>query len=110
MKHELPKYSILTKKSVLDIDCNKEDYEKEFNEIIEEQDKILPYSGICLIHFFNSAFFNESTEEMTINDAIECLAIKDGVDLVQFENKNKGFVAYYNTKINGFEIIKGEQK
>lgn len=105
----IPNYKILTSKSVLDIPFD-ENHETEMENLIREQESMYGDCNIHTIHFFDSAFFNESTEEMTINDAIECLAIKDGVDLVQFENKNKGFVAYYNTKINGFEIIKGEQK
>lgn len=57
-------------------------------------------------NFFDSPFFDECTEYMNIYDAIQCLAIKDGVDLVQYSNKNYGFVAYYNGNVNGFEVIK----
>lgn len=103
-----PNYKVLTSKSVLDIPFD-ENHETEMGNLIREQESMYD-CDTHTIHFFDSAFFNESTEEMTINDAIECLAIKDGVDLVQFENGNKGFVAYYNTHENGFEIIKGEQK
>ena len=42
---------------------------------------------------------------MDIDNAIEHLASKDGVDMVQFSNGNYGFVAYYNGKVNGFEVI-----
>lgn len=111
-KYNLPKYSRLTKKSILDIDYNKEDYEKEIEELIADQDKQLKVFGyenndedMHLIHFFNSAFFDEKTREMTIYDAIQCLAIKDGYDLVAYENGNKGYIAYYNTHKNGFEIL-----
>lgn len=58
------------------------------------------------VHFFNSRFFDESYNEMNIYDALENLAIKDGVDLVQYENGNYGYVAYYNGNRNGFEILK----
>ena len=58
-----------------------------------------------LCHFFDSPFFDEDTNTTSIPEAIECLAIKDGVDLVQFSNGNYGFVAYYNGYKNGFEII-----
>lgn len=50
-------------------------------------------------------FFEERTEEMSVDVALECLAIKDGADLVQYENGNYGFVAFYNGRQNGFEII-----
>jgi len=97
------KYSILTKLNVAD-DCPEELY--------EEQQAKLEIFGIddkeYTCHFFNSVFFNEQTEIMTVNDAIECLAIKDGVDLVMYDNGNIGYVAYYNGNENGFEIIDRE--
>ena len=40
-----------------------------------------------------------------VNDYIDKLAIKDGVNLVRFENGNIGFVGVYNGYENGFEII-----
>lgn len=109
--YELPRYSRLTKESVLNI-LDTEDYETEIDKLIEEQHEKLKifgyedtYESMHLIHFFNSVFFDEQTREMTIYDAIQCLAIKEGYDLVSFENGNKGYVAYYNTYENGFEII-----
>jgi len=42
---------------------------------------------------------------MCYDDAIQHLAIKDGYDLIQFENGNYGYVAYYNGIENGFEIL-----
>ena len=111
MKYELPRYSRITKRSALNIP-DTEDYETEIDKLIEEQNEKLKifgyedtYESMHLIHFFNSPFFNEKTKEMTIDDAIQYLAIKDGYDLVSFENGNKGYVAYYNTYENGFEIL-----
>lgn len=85
-------------------------YENEPEDIVREQEEkrnILGLSnGSYICHFFNSVWFDESYREMDIDDAIENLAIKDGVDMVQFSNGNYGFVAYYNGKVNGFEVIR----
>lgn len=115
---KLPKFIILTEKSILDIPYeNDEQHEKDSQELVAEQDKILESmmykrnSKECyLIHFFNSAFFDEMNTSGTIDDAIEYLAIKDGIDLVQFENGNIGYVAYYSGNYNGFEIVRDRYK
>ena len=97
---EMPRYVVITKNQV---------YESEPEKIVEEQEekrKLLGLDGdhyVC--HFFDSPYFNDSTEETSIEDAIQRLAIKDGYDMVQFQNGNYGFVAYYNGIVNGFEII-----
>lgn len=111
---KLPKFKILTSKSSLDIPYDTdEQYEHDCLELIDEQDKILAglifkrnFTESYLIHFFDSVFFDESHTVMTIDEAIEYLAIKDGVDLVQYANGSIGFVAYYNGNDNGFEIVR----
>ena len=96
----LPRYTIITKSKV---------YESEPEDITKEQynkREVLGLNGNSyLCHFFNSGFFNEYYEACSIDESIQRLAIKDGVDMVQFENGNYGFVAYYSGEINGFEII-----
>ena len=79
---------------------------------VDEQDKILEEFGFSrtnrteyLCHFFDSVFFDEQITEVSIDEAIEALAIKDGVDIVKYNNGNIGFVAYYNGNVNGFEIF-----
>ena len=93
-------YTIITKNRV---------YESEPEDIVNEQrekEKVLGLDGDSYIcHFFVSCFFNENTVVESIEDAVQSLAIKDGVDLVQFSNGNYGYVAYYNGCANGFEII-----
>lgn len=97
---KMPKYVIITKNQV---------YESEPEKIVEEQEekrKLLGLDGdhyVC--HFFDSPYSNDFTEETSIENAIQRLAIKDGYDMVQFQNGNYGFVAYYNGIVNGFEII-----
>ena len=93
-------YTIITRNRV---------YESEPEDIVREQEEKRNILGLnnknYICHFFDSVWFDEETIEMDIDDAIEHLAIKDGVDMVQFSNGNYGFVAYYNGKVNGFEVI-----
>ena len=102
--YQMPKYVIITKNQVYESES-----EKIVEEIVEEQEekrKLLGLDGdhyVC--HFFDSPYFSDSTEETSIEDAIQRLAIKDGYDMVQFQNGNYGFVAYYNGIVNGFEIV-----
>lgn len=112
---KLPNFKILTKKSVMDIPYeNDKQYTSENEKLVKEQNEILKDKGFDLsklynIHFFESRYTYDSTSDMEIDNAIQCLAIKDGCDLVQYENGNYGFVAYYNGIENGFEIL-GERK
>ena len=109
-----PKYKIITNKSVLDIPYeNNKQYEKDCTVLVEEQDEILKANGFEFdkrykIHILDSHYSNETYINEEINEAVQYLAIKDGVDLVQFENGNYGFVAYYNGYENGFEILGSE--
>ena len=93
-------YTIITRNRV---------FESEPEDIVREQEEkrntLGLNNGSYICHFFGSPWFDEETIEMDIDDAIECLAIKDGVDMVQFSNGNYGFVAYYNGRVNGFEVI-----
>ena len=93
-------YTIITRNRV---------YESEPEDIMREQEEKRNILGLnnknYICHFFDSAWFDEETIEMDIDDAIQCLAIKDGVDMVQFSNGNYGFVAYYSGETNGFEVI-----
>lgn len=40
-----------------------------------------------------------------LDDMIDRLPIKDGVDLVQYDNGNLGLVAYYNSRTSYLEIL-----
>lgn len=67
-------------------------------------------SKTVIFHYFDSAFFDEYVElgEMTereLSDRADALAIKDGIDVVRYDNGNYGIVAYYSGNINGFEVI-----
>lgn len=111
----LPSYNVITGVSVMDIPYeNDKQYERDCIELVEEQNAILKEYKIYFdrkykVHFFNSAYTNDAIRNMDIGYAIQCLAIKDGADLVRFGNGNIGFVAYYNGIENGFEIL-GERE
>lgn len=102
--YKLPKYKIITVGNV---------YETALDDLYEEQKTKCAELGIdtsfegkkVKIHIFDTPFGDECITEMNIYDAIEGLAIKDGVDLVQYENGNYGFVSYYNMKKDAFEIL-----
>ena len=105
---KLPKYEILTVKTCYNIG----DTEEERMSLVNEQNETLVSLGYNLnktyrVHFFESYYSNETTDCGSIDDLIQQLAIKDGVNLVKFETGKIGFVAYYNGVENGFEIIGG---
>ena len=102
-----PDYEILTSKTVYNI--GETDEERE--ALINEQNAVLESLGydfatVYDAHFFNSSFFDEQTVCDDMHSLIDRLAVKDGVDLVRFENGNVGFVAYYNGEVNAFEILR----
>ena len=109
-------YEIVTKRKLYDYCGLSESEEEKFREeLIKEQSEFLAKeitTKNVILHFLeDSAYLNESYEYVSKEDIegeIQCLAIKDGVDLVRFSNGNLGFVAYYNGHENGFEIIPTE--
>lgn len=98
----LMRYRIMT-------DCQIADSEPEI--VLAEQDQKKALFGLrddqtYICHFFDSKFMNEKTEKLTLDDALQYLAIKDGADLVMYASGNYGYIAYYNGIPNGFEIIR----
>lgn len=55
-------------------------------------------------HFGNGITYFRADIDSVL-DEVQCLAIKNGVDLVQFPDGNYGFISYYNSKRDGFKII-----
>lgn len=112
----IPNYTVLTDKSVLDIPYEDESqYSEACISFFENQVKKFEENGfdyhnkVYEVHFFNSVFRDESIEDCEIDDAVQCLAIKDGADLVRFDNGNVGFVSYYGCHKDAFEILKEEE-
>lgn len=114
MKPELPNFKVLTRKSVLDIEYkNETQHERDCSELVKEQNEILEKKGFKFnksykVHFYDSHYTNDFTTDMDLEYAIQCLAIKDGCDLVKYDNGLYGYVAYYNGYKNGFEILESE--
>ncbi len=113
---KMPPYTVITQKKVWDrVHGVYTSDDAEMEMIYEEQQEKLKELGFKYhdwshdykVHFFDSVFFDEETTYMMLYDAVAALASKEGIDLVQFENGNYGFVAYYNENENGFEILEG---
>ena len=102
---KIPKYDVLTRMSTL----TTEDKEK----LAEEQNLLfralfLDMSEDVIYHTFDSTFSEDERDEGNLSEydyQIQGLALKDGVDLVAFENGNIGFVSYCNGHKDAFEII-----
>lgn len=107
------KYTVLNKMSVMDIPENI--YETEIERHNEETDDILSENGIVMTgayantryacEFWESKRSETETRVVTIYDAIEMLALKEGTDVVEYEDGNIGIVGYCNRWENGFKIL-----
>lgn len=112
-KKDIPTYEVLTVKNVSEKTEISEELEEQYTEdLYEEQEAKLSKLGyeddgttLYVIHFFNTYFSDNRVDTATIYDATQELAIKDGADLVEFNNGNIGFVSYYNGHVDAFEII-----
>lgn len=111
LEKNLPDYTVLTELNVDGYLDHDEDADEYGEAMVEEQRKKLEelgydYLDTCyVIHFFDSHYSIDAVTIDEIHEAIMSLAIKDGYDLVMFENGHPGYVAYYNGCANGFEII-----
>lgn len=85
------KYTILTKESVR----NTENHEA----IFAEQESIIDFNKE-----YDVVFDDGRVESGSLNEMFDALDIKEGVDLVRFEDGNRGFVAYYGRESGWFKI------
>lgn len=113
------KYTVATKKGLWDIvrECMTEQEElkeqTDREKLIEEQDNILKQAygkswfvePFYMIRHKSDWIKEEYAVFWDIDDAINCLAIKDGADLIRFENGNLGYVAYYNGMKDIIEFV-----
>ena len=88
-------YTVITPHSVRDLN------ESEPVAMIQDEiEAIIPLNDVYAVQFENGETLIDS-----LLSASECLAIKDGVDLVRFDNGNLGLVAYYNDYTDALQII-----
>lgn len=115
-RKEYQEYEIVTKRKLYDYcDIPEEEEERFRTELWEEQMEVIEReisTKNVIIHFLEDTHFCDDCYEYAakkeIDEYIQYLAIKDGVDLVRFSNGNLGCIAYYNGHKNGFEIIQTE--
>ena len=98
-------YKVLTQKSMYDFN-----EDKDIEAIVEEQNRILEEHGLKNdgVTSYVVMFDNFRYCETTIDDAIQCLALKEGSDLVQYPNGHLGYIGWYGTvppRNNCFEIF-----
>lgn len=100
----MKRYNVLTKSSVLDIDtCN----ETALANLYEEQSSLIP-DGFYIIHVLEDEHFCSERYFVTtspIDISGETLAVKEGCDVVRWENGLPGFVGYYNLLETGIEVL-----
>ena len=109
-------YEIVTKRKLYDyLEIPETEEEKFREELWAEQLQFVAKeitTENVIIHFVeDTAFCDDCYEYVSakeIDEQIQCLAVKDGINLVRFSNGNLGFVAYYNGNENAFEIIPTE--
>lgn len=104
------KYTVLTELNVFDSFSHDSDYDEYISQMVNSQYGVLASIGFddTYSKAYCVRFNNERTYNMTIDDAIQSLSLKEGADLVRFENGNIGFVGYYGdipTERNCFEIL-----
>ena len=91
------KYIIITKNK-----ANENTPEDVINEQYEKREVFGLNGSDYICHYFSSDIYRSVPD---IDEAIQYLNIKEGYDMVQFDNGNIGFVAYYDGVANGFEVI-----
>ena len=99
-------FRVITSKSIYDI-CDDDEEGSKLQALVDEQDEILKSRGFGRNNGYSELL--KSSEGYGYNDideALQCLALKDGADLVEFESGNLGYVGYYHGfDENWFEII-----
>lgn len=110
------KYKVLTSVDALEIssdDYTDEELDEVYNNLWEEQLQVLRDNGfevdndrVYKIHYIEDPFFhNDGIGYETIQDSFMCNAIKEGYNVVKFDNGKIGVVASYNGHENGFEFL-----
>lgn len=99
-------YRISTPYGLYDIDTADD---RAIRDLVDMQTNYLPCKPVTVIHFdcvFGNPYIGVQVD---IYDIIEMLAIKDGIDVIEYENGRRGIVAYYNAH-NSFIMILNEDE
>lgn len=89
-------FRVLTSKSVLDIK-DTEAYNEDLENLYNEQMEIIERLGYDYYLDYITIFGRRDTEGFySMDEAVQMLALKEGADLVEFENGYIGYVGYYH--------------
>lgn len=99
-------YTLLTKASMLEAETDEQKLDVLSEQIGTLEAIGVDYYGYYFIKVLASDFQNEEEEiESYLDNAVECMSAKEGIELVRFENGNVGFVGYYGEYRSAIEII-----
>lgn len=82
------------------------DTEEYYQQQTDDFYGIFPDGNNMIFHVFNrydNSYVIDSTDN--VFDIINTLAIKEGCNMVQYENGNYGFIGYYNGHEDYIEIM-----
>lgn len=99
-------YRISTPYGLYDIDTSDD---RAIKDLVDMQTNYLPCKPVTVIHF--DCVFGDPYIGIHVNiyDIIEMLAIKDGIDVIEYENGRRGIVAYYNAHKSFIMILDADE-
>lgn len=102
----MKEYRIVTKKSLYDIEDGS-NYEKELSELYEMQNEFIDFNSIK--YYISKITGNDNKEYIflshsSLEELTQCLAIKDGIDVVRVQDDSLAIISYYNGKIEMLEF------
>lgn len=107
-QNAMPQYKILQQRDVRDIPyLSSAQYQEELDAHWKEQQRMVyKYAGkkeLYIGHFFqNTGRYKKITDEL--QNLMQYLSVKEGINFVLFANGKYGFVGYYGVMENGFWI------
>ena len=99
-------YTLLTKASIIEAETDEQKL-NVLNEQISTLEALgIDYYGYYSIKVLASDFESEDTEiESYLDNAVECMSAKEGIELVRFEDGKIGFIGYYGEYRSAIEVI-----
>lgn len=102
----MKEYKIITRKSLYDIKDGS-NYENELHELYEMQNEFIDFSSI---KYYILRITNSHNKEFLflanscLEELIQSLAIKDGIDVVKLKDDSLAIISYYNGNIEMLEF------